>query len=80
MYEILCGSEDPLRILEESELFRRRFDYYSHTPNARALLARLAATSPSTLACMHGSAWTGNGAALLGALADALVASPLPAA
>jgi len=36
------------------------------------MLARLAATQPTTLACMHGSAWQGDGAALLGALADAL--------
>src|SRR2546429_7035348 len=29
---------------------------------------------PATLACMHGSAWRGDGAALLGALAGALTA------
>ena len=62
------------QILEESEAFRRRLDYYSHTAHARTLLARLAATEPATLACMHGSAWRGDGAALLGALADALTA------
>lgn len=32
----------------------------------------LAATNPTTLACMHGSAWRGDGAKLLRALADAL--------
>jgi hypothetical protein len=32
----------------------------------------LAPTRPTTLACMHGSAWRGDGAALLRALADAL--------
>jgi hypothetical protein len=47
-------------------------DYYSHTTDARALLARLAAAHPTTLACMHGSAWRGDGAKILGALADAL--------
>jgi hypothetical protein len=31
-------------------------DYYSHTKNGRAMLARLAALQPGTLACMHGSA------------------------
>jgi hypothetical protein len=60
--------------LEDSEAFRRQLDYYSHTANARMLLARLAATEPATLAWMHGSAWRGDGAALLEALADALTA------
>ena len=59
-------------ILEPSEMFRRRMDYYSYTKNARALLERLASTEPTTLACMHGSAWHGDGAKLLRALADAL--------
>jgi flavorubredoxin len=59
-------------ILGPSEAFRGVMDYYSHTKNARAMLARLAATKPTTLACMHGSAWQGDGAALLGALGDAL--------
>ena len=35
-------------------------------------LARLAAERPQVLACMHGSAWRGDGAALLRALADSL--------
>ncbi len=47
-------------------------DYFSHTVNANALLEKLAGTGPTTLACMHGSAWKGNGAALLRALADSL--------
>jgi hypothetical protein len=34
------------------------------------MLERLAATEPETLACMHGSAWRGDGATLLRALAD----------
>jgi flavorubredoxin len=55
-----------------TEAFRKSMDYFSHTTHARALLARLAATSPATLACMHGSAWAGDGARLLGALAEAL--------
>lgn len=59
-------------ILGPSEAFRGAVDYYSHTKNAGALLARLAATAPTTLACMHGSAWQGDGAALLGALGEAL--------
>jgi hypothetical protein len=51
---------------------RASMDYYAHGPSTRPLLERLAATSPRTLACMHGSAWTGDGAALLRGLATAL--------
>ena len=61
-------------ILGPSESFRRAMDYFSHTKNAPAMLERLAATNPVTLACMHGSAWRGDGAKLLRALADALSA------
>lgn len=61
-------------ILGPSEAFRHGMDYYSHTKHARALLERLASTEPTTLACMHGSAWRGDGAKLLRALADALFA------
>jgi len=59
-------------ILGPSEAFRHEMDYFSHTRNARAMLERLASTRPTTLACMHGSAWRGDGGALLRALADAL--------
>lgn len=59
-------------ILGPSEAFRGAMDYFSHTKNTRALLARLAATEPTTLACMHGSAWKGDAAALLRALAEVL--------
>jgi hypothetical protein len=47
-------------------------DYFSHTTHAGTLLERLAATGPLTLACMHGSAWQGDGSALLRSLADRL--------
>ncbi len=59
-------------ILGPSEAFRQEMDYFSHTKNARRMLERLAATNPTTLACMHGSAWQGNGATLLRSLADSL--------
>jgi flavorubredoxin len=59
-------------ILGPSEAFRQKMDYFSYTKNTRMLLERLAATEPATLACMHGSAWRGDGAKLLGALADSL--------
>ncbi|MFA9462249.1 hypothetical protein ACERLL_15635 [Thiohalorhabdus sp. Cl-TMA] len=55
-------------ILGPSEDFRKGMDYYSHTRNAPALMEKLAATEPRLLACMHGSAWAGDGGALLRAL------------
>ena len=61
-------------ILGPSEAFRAQMDYFSHTKNAREMLERLAATEPTTMACMHGSAWQGNGAQLLRSLADELSA------
>ena len=60
-------------ILGPSEAFRANMDYFSHTKYAGEMLERLAATAPETLACMHGSAWRGDGAQLLRALADRLV-------
>lgn len=57
-------------ILGPSEAFRSQMDYFSHTKNAREMLERLATTKPTTLACMHGSAWHGDGEQLLRALAD----------
>ena len=74
------GAEHPAMtesdILGPSEAFRAPMDYFSHTKNARSMLERLAAEKPTTLACMHGSAWRGNGAQLLRALADALECEP----
>lgn len=80
---LLCGDlftqpgigEVPLTegdILTPSEAFRREMDYFSHTKNAREMIERLAKESPTTLACMHGSAWRGDGAELLSELADSL--------
>jgi flavorubredoxin len=59
-------------ILGPSEAFRHQMDYFSHTKHARVLLDKLAATEPTTLACMHGSAWQGNGAKLLRELAGVI--------
>jgi flavorubredoxin len=59
-------------ILGPSEAFRAALDYYSATKRGPALIAKLAATRPSTLACMHGSAWRGDGAALLTELGRSL--------
>jgi hypothetical protein len=55
-------------------------DYYAHAPHTAAILERLASEQPRVLACMHGSAWRGDGAALLRALAMALGTRPLAAA
>ncbi len=57
-------------ILGPSEAFRKQLDYFAHTKEARGQLERLALAQPALLACMHGSAWRGDGAALLRALAD----------
>jgi flavorubredoxin len=59
-------------ILEPSEGFRKAMDYFSHTRMAHSLLEKLAREQPVTLACMHGSAWKGDGAQLLRALARTL--------
>jgi flavorubredoxin len=80
---LLCGDlftqggtgELPLTgddILGPSEAFRHEMDYYAHCPDTAAMLERLARERPAVLACMHGSAWQGDGAALLRALARSL--------
>lgn len=80
---LLCGdlftqpgdSHDPITegdILGPSEGMRAQMDYYAHASQTAALLAKLAATSPRTLACMHGAAWRGDGAALLRELSQSL--------
>ena len=61
-------------ILGPSEAFREAMDYFAHTPDSRVMLERLANEEPATLACMHGSAWQGDGAGLLRSLADELSA------
>ncbi len=62
-------------ILGPSEAFRQPMDYFAHAPQTAATLARLAALKPRTLACMHRSAWRGDGGALLRHLAEAVSAS-----
>lgn len=47
-------------------------DYFAYALNSRQGLERLARLEPGTLACMHGSAWRGDGAGLLRALGDIL--------
>jgi len=80
---LLCGDlftqggtgETPLTesdILGPSEAFRSPMDYYAHSPDTGRMLERLATERPEVLACMHGSAWRGDGAALLRDLARTL--------
>lgn len=63
------GSEHPPLttedILAPSEVMRSGMDYFSQTRLANQFAEKLAATSPRVLACMHGSAWAGDGGALL---------------
>ena len=59
-------------ILGPSEHFRKPMDYFAHAPQTRTILERLATEEPVTLACMHGSAWRGNGCGLLKSLAAVL--------
>jgi flavorubredoxin len=62
-------------ILGPSEAFRGPMDYFAHAPQTTAILERLATEQPTTMACMHGSAWRGDGARLLRDLATALTSS-----
>jgi len=70
-------------VLGPSEAFRAQMDYYAHAPHTAAVLEKLAREQPQLLACMHGSAWKGDGAGLIRALAKSLeikaMARPLAA-
>ena len=61
-------------ILDTSESFRAPVDYFSHTRHVQSLIEKLAVENPQTLAVMHGSAWRGDGAALLRELGRRLAA------
>lgn len=52
-------------ILTSSEGMRDMMDYYAHATSTSAILERLASLDPAMLACQHGSAYRGDGAALL---------------
>ena len=66
-------------ILGPSEAFRAPMDYYAHAPQTAATLEKLAREQPQVLAVMHGTAYRGNGAALLRALARSLARPVAPA-
>lgn len=59
-------------ILAPSEAMRSAMDYFSQTRFAREMAEKLAASEPRVLACMHGAAWKGDGAALLRQLGQVL--------
>jgi flavorubredoxin len=59
-------------VLTASEGMRAMMDYYAHATSTSAILERLAALQPSLLACQHGSAYRGDGAALLRELASTI--------
>jgi flavorubredoxin len=61
-------------ILGPSEEARVAFDYYAYSRNQRALIEKLARLEPTTLACMHGASWRGDGARLLTSLGQTLEA------
>jgi flavorubredoxin len=63
-------------VLAPSEAMRAGMDYYAHGPNTAPTLKKLAALEPRILACMHGSAWSGDGGRLLERLNEALARSP----
>jgi flavorubredoxin len=59
-------------ILGPSEAFRGQMDYYSHSRDTSRMIEKLAQLKPNLLACMHGSAWSGDGAGLLRRLGTSL--------
>ena len=59
-------------ILTPSEAFRKQMDYYAHAADTSRLIEKLADLAPARLACMHGSAWQGDGRAMLRKLSSAL--------
>jgi flavorubredoxin len=61
-------------VLSPSEAARAQMDYFSHGKDTRLHLERMASFEPRVLACMHGSAFAGDGRAALLGLAAALEA------
>jgi flavorubredoxin len=68
-------------VLSASEGMRGMMDYYAHSTSTSPILERLANLNPATLACQHGSAYRGDGAALLRELSARItLANPIPSA
>ncbi len=52
-------------IFRASEAYRYQTDFYAYGRETPMLIEKLAQLEPRVLACMHGSAWSGDGASLL---------------
>ena len=59
-------------VLTATEGMRAMMDYYAHAKNTTAIFGRLSDLKPSMLACQHGSAYRGDGSALLDELSQAI--------
>jgi len=59
-------------VLGPSEAMRSAMDYFSHHPTTKRSIERLASFEPRVLACMHGSAFSGDGRRALLELATAV--------
>ena len=57
-------------IIEQSMISERLFHYTSLGPTTGSTVRNLAALKPKVLATMHGSSFSGDGAAALNALGD----------
>lgn len=66
-------------VLTASETMRGMMDYYAHATATTPILERLAGFRPAVLACQHGSAYRGDGAALLRELARTIERSSVDA-
>ena len=69
--EAVASVDSAAAIWEPSEAMRQRFPY-APLRDASEILDKLAQREPRVLACMHGSSYRGDGAALLRRLRDAL--------
>jgi flavorubredoxin len=66
-------------VLTASEGMRDMMDYYAHATSTSVILERLAQLQPGMLACQHGSAYRGAGAALLRELSAVIEAAAVAA-
>jgi len=62
-------------VLTATEGMRSMMDYYAHAKNTTAIFGRLSDLKPSMLACQHGSAYRGDGSALLAELSQAIASA-----
>jgi flavorubredoxin len=60
-----CPPVTEADILGPSELFRKPLDYFAHAAAMDGIVEKLADLHPAMLACQHGSAYRGDGSALL---------------